>query len=169
MPFFYLLTLMITKEKLEELTQQLIGDGELFLVELSLSSGGAIEVVVDSDSRVGIDQCVVLSRSIEREMVGLWGENIMESYSLVVTSAGIGYPLKHPRQFAKCTGKEVCVVMKSGEKINGTLTAADIDSITLKYEEKVTVEGKKRKELVEREMFISLEYTKSTSELLTIK
>ena len=53
------------------------------------------------------------------------------------------------KQFLKAIGSKVEVQLKGGKKMVALLTAADEDSITLKYSVKEAVEGKKKKELVE--------------------
>ena len=55
------------------------------------------------------------------------------------------------RQFQKAIGSKVEVQLKGGKKMVATLTAADEESITLKYSQKEAVEGKKKKEIVEHE------------------
>ena len=54
-------------------------------------------------------------------------------------------------------------MLKSGVKILATLDEADPDGITLSYEEKQAVEGKKRKQTVRvtrRYPFAEIKYTK---------
>ena len=72
-----------------------------------------------------------------------------EDYSLTVSSAGLDQPFKVYRQFLKAVGTKVEVLLKGGRKMVATLEAADEESVTLKYVAKETVEGKKKKELVE--------------------
>ncbi len=156
---------MIEKSKIKEIAERILGDGELFIVDLTVSVAGDIELTIDSDSRVSIDECVRISKAIDGELEAS-GE---EDFSLIVSSAGIGNPLKVFRQFKKCVGKRVDVICKDGRKRNADLEAADESSVTLFYEEKVAVEGKKRKELVEKHEKIDLNEIKSVCETLTIK
>ena len=86
-----------------------------------------------------------------------------EDFSLTVASAGIGSELKHLRQYRKLIGKPVEVLLKSGVKILATLDEADQEGLTLSYEEKQAVEGKKRKQTVRvtrRYPFSEIKYTK---------
>lgn len=156
---------MLDKQVVQSIIDTAIAGGESFIVDLTISSGGDIELTVDSDTRIGIDECARVSRAINSELEAL-GE---EDFSLMVSSAGIGNPLKHPRQFVKCVGNPVEVVLKTGSKLTGTLTEYNEDSIVLTYEEKAVVEGKKRKELVTRVENYSFNEIKSVHESLTIK
>ena len=71
-----------------------------------------------------------------------------EDFSLTVASAGIGSELKSLRQYRKLVGNMVEVLLTSGIKVLAKLDAADDQGITLSYEEKQAVEGRKRKQLV---------------------
>ncbi len=105
--------------------------------------------------------CVTLSRGIaDREQ---------EDFELTVTSAGIGQPLRMLRQYRKLIGREVEVVLKEGGKLVATLTDATGEAITVEYQEKAAVEGKKRKELVTRRRELPLAEVKSTCEHLSFK
>ena len=50
---------------------------------------------------------------------------------------------------SKAVGSKVEVSLKGGKQMVALLSAADAESITLKYTAKEAVEGKKKKELVE--------------------
>ncbi len=169
MPFFLRLSLknMIEKELVEQIALVKLGeDSELFVVEIKVSRAQDIEILVDSDTRVCINQCADLSKAIEAELIEKDPE---ADFSLTVMSAGIGQPLKVQRQFDKCIGKQVEVVLKSGAKVTGELFEANEQNIILKYSVKEAVEGKKRKELVEKQDIYTPDQVKSVSELLTIK
>ena len=66
-----------------------------------------------------------------------------------MTSAGLDQPFKVLKQYLKAVGKKVEVQLKGGKKMVAVLEAADEESVTLKYTVKESVEGKKKKELVE--------------------
>ncbi|UKI38881.1 MAG: hypothetical protein L6V35_06150 [Alistipes putredinis] len=86
-----------------------------------------------------------------------------EDFSLTVSSAGIGQPLKLLRQYLKLIGRPVEVLLANGTKILATLVAATDDSITVSYTEKAIVEGKKRKQEV------TVEKTYPKSEIKTVR
>ena len=61
------------------------------------------------------------------------------------------------------------MVLKDGGKIIGKLVDASDNQIAVEYEERVTVEGKKRKQLVTTRRELSLDEVKSTCEYLDFK
>ena len=114
----------------------------MFVVECVCSPSNEIMLTLDSDTRVTIDTCAELSRAVNEAF-----DRDEEDFSLTVASAGIGEPLKLVRQYRKVVGSPVEVLLTSGIKLLATLDAADEEGITISYDEKVAVEGKKRKEL----------------------
>lgn len=156
---------MITKEQIEQLASAELTDTDLYVAEVTISPASDIELLIDSDTRVGIDNCVKLSRSIEEKLEAL-GE---EDFSLMVASWGIGNPFKVARQYARCIGGDVEVLFVNGKKITAKLENYDGEAITISYEEKVAIEGKKRKELVHKEERHPINEIKSVREALTIK
>jgi ribosome maturation factor RimP len=161
--------------------------GGLFLVEVK-SSGDEFEVFIDNDQTlpdgrskgVSVDDCVKLTRAIESRF-----NRDETDFALTVSSAGIGQPLRHPRQFKKLIGRQVELVLTNGAKIVGTLEGVDIPaaaieqgaanteqgvgSITVSYPEKQKIEGKKRPEIVEVTKTFALSDIKTTKEHIDFK
>ena len=143
---------MIDCTKITEIANAKLVGTDLFVVDCTCSPANEVELLIDSDTSVGIETCVELSRAIEAEF-----DRDTEDFSLTVASAGI------PRQSRKLIGKPVEVLLKSGVKILATLDEADQEGLTLSYEEKQAVEGKKRKQTVRvtrRYPFSEIKYTK---------
>ena len=134
---------MIDTKKIIEAAERNLQGTDMFVVGCTCTPGNDIELLIDSDTSVAIDACVRLSRSIEEEL-----DRDEEDFSLTVASAGIGSELKSLRQYRKLVGNTVEVLLTSGIKVLAKLDAADDQGITLSYEEKQAVEGKKRKQLV---------------------
>ena len=155
---------MIDVTRVREIAETQMEGTDLFVVEVRVSPANEIVVTVDSDTQVGIDRCVELSRSIEGAL-----DREQEDFELTVMSAGIGQPLKMLRQYRKLIDRPVEVILKDGGKIVGNLTDASDDSIVVEYEERVAVEGKKRKQLVTTRRELSLDEVKSTCEYLDFK
>lgn len=155
---------MIDVTRVREIAETQMEGTDLFVVEVRVSPANEIGVTVDSDTQVGIDRCVELSRSIEGAL-----DREQEDFELTVMSAGIGQPLKMLRQYRKLIGRPVEVILKDGGKIVGNLTDASESSIAVEYEERVAVEGKKRKQLVTTRRELSLDEVKSTCEYLDFK
>ena len=142
---------MIDCTKITEIANAKLVGTDLFVVDCTCSPANEVELLIDSDTSVGIETCVELSRAIEAEF-----DRDTEDFSLTVASAGIG-------QYRKLIGKPVEVLLKSGVKILATLDEADQEGLTLSYEEKQAVEGKKRKQTVRvtrRYPFSEIKYTK---------
>ncbi len=149
---------MIKSKKIEEIAARHLEGTDLFVVGCTVSPANEVELLIDSDTSVAIDQCVALSRAIEAEF-----DREEEDFELMVASAGIGSELKCLRQYRKLEGRPVEVLLKSGVKVLALLERVDEEQITLSYEEKQAVEGKKRKELVKVTRsypFSEIKYTK---------
>jgi ribosome maturation factor RimP len=146
--------------------------GGLFLVEAKVLPGDAIEVFIDSDARgedgrlkgVTVEDCVALTKAIEARF-----DRDEEDFSLTVSSAGIGQPLRVPRQYLKLVGRSVEVVLGTGVKITGVLEAFGEDNITLSYPEKRRAEGKKKPETVTVTETFPLSEVKTTREYIDFK
>lgn len=155
---------MILKQTIENFVTEQTQGTPMFLVEVKVSPANEIEVVVDSDERLGIDDCVKLSKSIEAQL-----DREAEDFELSVYSSGIGEPLKLYRQYVKTIGRPVEVLLLSGIKLLGTLVAVDEQGITVEYQTKEAVEGKKRKELVTKTEKYNFDQIKTTKEELDIR
>lgn len=155
---------MIDTQKIIEAAERRMEGTDLFVVACNCNAANEIELLIDSDTSVGIDACAVLSRAIEAEL-----DRDAEDYSLTVASAGIGSELRSLRQYRKLVGSPVEVLLCSGIKVLAKLEAADEEGITLSYEEKQPVEGKKRKQLVRVERRYPFGEIKYTKEYLDFK
>ena len=135
------------REKVEGLiTDVLSKNDSLFLISCNISPDYNIKVVLDGDQGVNLKDCIEVSRAIESQ---LDREEI--DFSLEVTSAGATSPLSIPRQYKKNIGRKLRVVTPD-ENLEGNLTAATSDTITLEWKSrepkpvgkgKVTIQNKK--------------------------
>ena len=73
------------------------------------------------------------------------------------------------RQYKKIVGSPIEILLKDGIKILATLDDATESGITVSYDEKVAVEGRKRKELQHIVRTIAFENIKSAKEYLDYK
>ena len=103
---------MIDTKKIIEAAERHLEGTDRFVVECTCTPGNEIELTIDSDTTVGIDACVELSRAIEADL-----DRDAEDFSLTVASAGIGSDLRTLRQYRKITGRPVEVLLTSGVKI----------------------------------------------------
>ena len=155
---------MIDVKHIMEIAERSLADTDMFVVECKISPMGDIELLIDSDTAVKLEDCAALNRAIEAEL-----DREVEDYSLMVASAGIGSELKLLRQYRKILGSSVEVLLKDGIKILAKLNDATEEGITLSYEEKQAVEGKKRKVTVEVTKEYKWEEIKYTKEYLDFK
>lgn len=151
------------KAKIAELIQSQIADTDLFVVDIAISLADDIDITMDSDTRVTIEQCIALSRAVEAAF-----DREQHDYSLTIGSAGVGSPLRLARQFDKVVGCGVDLVLKSGIKVHGTLSAHNEQGVTLTYMAKEVVEGKKRKVEVEKQQQYDFEDIKTVCESLVV-
>ena len=155
---------MIDTKHVIEIADKHLANSDMFVVECKISPMGDIELLIDSDTAVKLEDCAALNRAIESEL-----DREVEDYSLMVASAGIGSELKQLRQFHKIIGSSVEVLLKDGIKILAKLDSANEEGITLSYEEKQSVEGKKRKVTVEVTKSYKWEEIKYVKEYLDFK
>lgn len=155
---------MIDAKQVIAIAERLLEGTDMFVVECTSSPMGDIELLIDSDSAVRLEDCATLNRAIEAEL-----DREVEDYSLMVASAGIGSELKLLRQYRKVLGRSVEVLLKDGIKILAHLDDATEVGITLSYEEKQAVEGKKRKITVEVTKEYRWEEIKYVKEYLDFK
>ena len=140
----------------QKVIEDKIGSSDKFLVDLTLNATSKkIQVLIDGDQGVSIDDCVALSREIRDTF-----EEALDDYNLEVSSAGIGYPLTHVRQYLKNTGKMLEIITSDDEKLIGEVVSVDIENgIVLKVGVK---KGSKNKSKTEEEE-VELPYFKIKS------
>ena len=155
---------MIDCTKILEIADRELAGTDLFTVSCKCSPMNEVELLIDSDTSVTIEKCVELSRKIEAEF-----DRDVEDFSLTVASAGIGSELKCVRQYRKLVGSSVEVLLLNGIKLLAKLDSVDDEGITVSYEEKQAVEGKKRKVLVNVVRTYRFDEIKYTKEYLDFK
>ena len=103
----------------------------IFLVELKISVDRVIKVVLDGDDELNLNDCMNISRAIEGPL-----DREKEDFSLEVASAGVGTPLKFPRQYHKNVGRKLEVVSNDGLKFEGELNKVNENSIELQWKQR---------------------------------
>ena len=140
-------------EQVSALVDEILAEKKIddcFLVE-ALINLNKIEVYLDSDSQVDFSICRQVSRGLEEvfDREGWFGEK----YTLEVSSAGVGRPLKFQRQYVKNVGRKIEVKSAEGSKYTGVLQEATEDEIKVVWSEREKV-GKK-KVTVEKSVVLS--------------
>ena len=138
---------MLDKNELKNWIEEYLKDTDYELITLNISAGNDILVEVDRLAGVDVDFCAELNRFLVAKIDGLVDEGIsgLEDYSLEVGSVSLTDPFKTKMQFEKNLGHDVEVLV-DGKKLRGQLVSVDEDTFSVDIEEKVAVEGKKRKE-----------------------
>lgn len=137
------------EEKLRLLAEDAIKELEIddcYVVEVLLK-GSKVEIFLDSDEAVTIEKCKKISRKLEAILDE--SKELGETYSLDISSFGVGRPLLLPRQYSRNAGRLVEIHRISTEdKLKGRINSASDLSVTVDVE--VTIkEGKKKKKVVE--------------------
>lgn len=112
-------------QRVEKEIQDILAENpEHFLVEVKIKPTNNIKVFIDGDKGVGIDDLVKYNRALYKELeeAALFPEG---DFSLEVSSAGLGEPLKMHRQYVKNLNRFVEVTLLDGQKVEGQLTAVD--------------------------------------------
>ncbi|WP_027421459.1 ribosome assembly cofactor RimP [Crocinitomix catalasitica] len=157
---------MIDKEQILELANERIADHDptLFIVDLQINKDSLILVELDKmGGSVSIQDCIAVSRNIEHNL-----DREEEDFSLEVTSAGLDKPLRVLKQFEKNIGRNVQVFLKEhGKSIEGELKDFSEEGITVETQEKVRLEGKKKKVLEIKQLELKFEDIKETKLIIS--
>jgi len=153
---------MIKKEEILKLVEEFLAGTDRFVVKLSVGKEDKINIYIDGDSAVSIDDCIAVSRYIESNL-----DRDKEDFELSVSSAGIGEPFLHIRQFKNKIDKAVEILLEDGTKFKAILLGVNDNEINVAKE----VKSKKKKSKMfttgESEL-ISLKNIKYTKEIITI-
>ncbi|PXW17119.1 MULTISPECIES: ribosome assembly cofactor RimP [Chryseobacterium] len=151
------------RKRIEELLNEFLETRkDLFLIDLKISAGDDITVILDGDNGVSLQDCLDASRAIEFNM-----DREEHDFSLQVMSAGLSEPLSTPRQFNKNIGREIEVMLEDSSKIEGELSKVDDEKITLVLRYRKPKDIGKGKVDVEEEKEIS--YPEIKKALVVIK
>lgn len=127
-------------EQIENFVLKLIEKSEdTFLVEMKMTPGNQITVLLDADNGITIEKCTAANKALYKylEESGLFEDG---NFSLEVSSPGIDKPLKLHRQYKKNIGRKVEVEQIDGTKLEGTLTHVNDEDIII---EEKSGKGKK--------------------------
>lgn len=156
------------EKRVEELAKQIINNEEHFIVEIkvsSVSNSSKVTLIVDGDNGFNIDDCGHLSRQLGDL---LESEEVFEnSYTLEITSPGVGEPLKLVRQYTNNIGRSVRVLLKDQSEHKGELKKVEDSLIMVEVEKKVK-EGKKKRTIRTMEKF-SFDDIHKTNVLVSFK
>ena len=155
--------IMDFRAKVEQLVHEFLETRkDLYLVDLKISAGDDITVILDGDEGLSLQDCLDASRAVEFNL-----DREEHDFSLQVMSPGLSEPLKLPRQFKKNMGREIEVLLNSDEKIQGEVVAVDDEKVTivLRYRRPKLI-GKGKEDVVENK---EIPYTDIKKALVVIK
>ncbi|MGI4873637.1 MAG: ribosome maturation factor RimP [Janthinobacterium lividum] len=129
------------RHRIQQLLADILADGELFVVDLTVSDSvmPKITVTLDGPKGLGINEIASTTRRLNRGLEEAYGEEA--AYSLEVTSPGADQPLTDPRQYQRHVGRSLALTLQDGTEKTGPLTAVTPEGIEL--EEVVKVKTKK--------------------------
>jgi ribosome maturation factor RimP len=117
-------------QKIESLLLPLLEDTDLFVVDIKINPTNNIVVFLDADEGVTVAKCTSTNKklyaAIEDAQLFVDGD-----FSLEVSSAGVGEPLKQQRQYIKNVGRLLEVTPLEGDVFEGKLIAADDEKISV--------------------------------------
>ena len=128
------------KNQLQQWIVEYLKDTDYELITLTVSADNEILVEVDRLAGVDVDFCAGLNRYLVEKL-----DAVEPDYSLEVGSVSLTDPFKTKMQFEKNLGHDVELLV-DGKKRHGQLVSVDEETFSVDIEEKLAVEGKKRKE-----------------------
>ena len=131
---------LMDKIQLQTWIEEYLKDTEYELVTLNISASNDILVEVDRLAGVDVDFCASLNHFLVEKL-----DAVEPDYSLEVGSVSLTDPFKTKMQYEKNLGHDVEILIE-GKKLKGQLVSVDQETFSVDIEEKVAVEGKKRKQ-----------------------
>jgi len=152
---------MIEPITIQNLVDDYLNDGDMFMVEFTVKQGNKISVYLDSDKAITITDCINVSRHIESNL-----DRDKEDFELKVSSYGIDQPYKLMRQYKKNIGKLVSVGLNDGEQYTGRLLQVSNDEFIVKPEKP----GEKtKKQKMDQPRTFAFSQVKETKGVITFK
>jgi ribosome maturation factor RimP len=151
---------MIREEQIRTMIEEHVAGSDKFLVQLTVSSSGHINILMDGDEGFTIADCVALSRFVEHRL-----DREEEDFSLEVSSCGVGNPLVMPRQYRKNTGRLLEMTLHGGDMIKGRILNAD----ELQVEIQIVPEKKKKKSDPQEPEIRQISYAEIVKALIIIE
>ena len=152
---------MISELQINEIIKDQLATDDVFIVELAVKPGNQIVLSLDKMTGISIDYCVKISKLIESHF-----DREIEDFELEVSSAGIGQPFKVYNQYLKNLNNNVELLLRDGKKLKGLLINVIPEGFSVRVENMVKPEGKKRKELQVVDHSFKFEDVKSVKDIV---
>lgn len=155
---------MILEADIKKLVEEkILGTGR-FLVDVKVLPGNKIEVLLDAPERISINDCVEVSRHVEKNL-----DREKEDFELMVSSSGLDEPFKVFPQYLKNKSKEVSVLKRTGEKLEGILADCNESKVVLEITRKIKKENGKGNQLIKETVEVPMEQIKETKLIISFK
>lgn len=151
---------MIQEDLIRKLVGEVLEGADTFLVDVQVKPRNKILVQIDNAKGLTVDDCVKVSRHIEGNL-----DREKEDFELEVSSPGADKPFKVLQQYLKYVGRKVEVVTADGNRITGTLEAADKEKISLKAD----ASGKGKKQQAAETLTFNISELKQTRAIISFK
>ena len=123
-----------------ELVTPIIEEHGFELVDVEYVKEGSdyyLRVYADKEGGINIDDCVLISRSLEEKLDA--ADRMTDPYILEVSSPGLGRPLKKERDYVRSMGKELEIrtyrSINRKKEFYGILKASDDATVTIETED----------------------------------
>ena len=166
MSSFFIGKKMINKETVLSLINEKLDENpEFYLVDLKINTASKIYVEIDHKTDpISINDCIAFSRQVEHNL-----DREEEDFELEVTSPGLSLPFKVHQQYVKNEGKDVKVMLNSSKSYKGLMQDVTEKDITITFETKEKIEGKKKKLKVEHKLTFAFDEIKETKIIVKFK
>lgn len=158
---------MISKKKVVGLIKERFAelDNGLFIVHINITESNVIHVEIDKyEGNVSVMDCMSVSRNVEHNL-----DREEADFELHVSSAGLDRGLRVLPQYKKNIGRQVVVKLHEGADLEGELTAASHEQITVQTSRKERLEGKKKKETIIEDHVLTMDKIKETKIVISFK
>ena len=117
---------MADQHIVEHLLEGILSGKDIFLVSVKVDNNNKILVYVDTREGISIDECVGVSRELEKKL-----DREKEDFALEVSSPGLDSPFRVIEQYQKNVGRKITLVRTDGEKLEGVLKKITESGIVL--------------------------------------
>ena len=124
---------MIQESTVRALIDEAIEGTDIFLVELNISGGNKISVLVDAIGGLPITDCMKVSRGIEHNL-----DRESEDFGLDVSSPGLDKAFKVFRQYEKNIERSIKITTNEEGVFDAKILSVDEPKIELEIQEIIT-------------------------------
>jgi len=138
---------MIQESTVRALIDEAIEGTDIFLVELKISGGNKISVLVDAIGGLPITDCMKVSRGIEHNL-----DREVDDFGLDVSSPGLDKAFKVFRQYEKNMDRSIKITTNEEGVFDAKILSVDEPKIELEIQEIITkcdlTEGAKKGDMI---------------------